>query len=596
MKYFRFSIPVVFLLHIALILHGQYRDLPEADTETMPDDTAKVNLLIRLGERYCSVDNQKALVYLQEALYLANKLDYEWGIAHSYLWQGRVYYYMDDYELARRNLENSRKLLEELNDYGGLAFYHFACGSISNLKGDCLNALRSFQNVVSYSKRSHNQLMYSAGLFCIGAIHNFREEHQEALEYMNQAVKIKKSINDVKGLGNAYTAMGKTHELQHQYDSAMYYYLKGLEIREASKDIRTISNSLVVIGKLQIKLGKYQDAKENLLQAHEYYTRLEEQTGILIVDTWLALAMDHLGDENAAQQKIDYALSETRRLKNPALECDCYKVMAKMAAHNGDYKKAYEITKKLKTLNDSLDMVNREDVIQEMEARFSLSRKNDQIKLLETHNSVQKKNIIILSISIAALVLIILLLVVVFRMKAISHQRQRKLFEQEKTIREQAEKISEKEMQLLQEQVESKNRELASKALEVLRINETISSIIQRLEEINSHGSEKSEYSASIREIAGELENHSRKNTWKEFDKIFKNIHNDFYENLLKEAPGLTASEIKVAALLRLNLSTKEIASISFKTEEGVKSARYRLRKKIGLSAEDNLVPFLMKL
>jgi len=64
----------------------------------------------------------------------------------------------------------------------------------------------------------------------------------------------------------------------------------------------------------------------------------------------------------------------------------------------------------------------------------------------------------------------------------------------------------------------------------------------------------------------------------------------------LEICPQLTASEIKIAALLKLNLSTKEIAAITYKTEDGIKSTRYRLRKKLNLSGDENLIPFLMKL
>jgi DNA-binding CsgD family transcriptional regulator len=58
----------------------------------------------------------------------------------------------------------------------------------------------------------------------------------------------------------------------------------------------------------------------------------------------------------------------------------------------------------------------------------------------------------------------------------------------------------------------------------------------------------------------------------------------------------LSATEIKIAALLKLNLTTKEIAAITFKSDGGIKITRYRLRKKLALTSDENLVPFLMKI
>ncbi|MCF6170737.1 MAG: hypothetical protein L3J66_07170 [Bacteroidales bacterium] len=192
--------------------------------------------------------------------------------------------------------------------------------------------------------------------------------------------------------------------------------------------------------------------------------------------------------------------------------------------------------------------------------------------------------------------IVIFLLIVMFRYKSTAFMRQKRLLEQEKIIHAQENQINEKENQLLQEQLESKNRELGSKALEMLRYNETISSIIAKLDSLNNSLDNHPDAENSIKDIIRDLENHTKQNIWNEFEKIFKNIHSDFYNKLLEICPGLTASEIKTAALLKLNLTTKEIAAIAFKSEGGIKTTRYRLRKKLGLTNDDKLVPFLMQI
>jgi DNA-binding CsgD family transcriptional regulator len=183
-----------------------------------------------------------------------------------------------------------------------------------------------------------------------------------------------------------------------------------------------------------------------------------------------------------------------------------------------------------------------------------------------------------------------------FRYKSKAFRQQQKLLEQDSIIHAQESKLVEKENTILQEQLESKNRELASKALEMLRLNETISGIINKLEDFNVSADANPEMIKHIREIIHELENQTKQNIWDEFDKIFKNIHSSFYSRLLQISPDLTATEIKTAALLKLNLTTKEIASIAFKSESSVKTNRYRLRKKLGISGDEKLIPFLMQI
>jgi len=130
----------------------------------------------------------------------------------------------------------------------------------------------------------------------------------------------------------------------------------------------------------------------------------------------------------------------------------------------------------------------------------------------------------------------------------------------------------------------------------MIRLNETISEIIEKLEEFNSAADTNSKMGTSIKEIIHDLDTHTKQNIWNEFDKIFKNIHSDFYNKLLEISPELSVTEIKTAALLKLNLNTKEIAAIAFKSEGSIKTTRYRLRKKLGLSVDDKLVPFLMQI
>ncbi|MBC8488171.1 MAG: hypothetical protein H8D45_19240, partial [Bacteroidetes bacterium] len=207
-----------------------------------------------------------------------------------------------------------------------------------------------------------------------------------------------------------------------------------------------------------------------------------------------------------------------------------------------------------------------------------------------------RENNILLTIMIAALVGAIVLLIFLFRLKSTAFSRQQKLMEQENIIHAQESEIIEKKNLILQEQLESKNRELASKALEMLRYNDTISIVIEKLEGFESTVNKNPEESKHIKNIIYELENQSKQNIWNEFDKIFKNIHSGFYNKILEICPDLTATEIKTAALLKLNLTTKEIAAITFKSEGGIKTTRYRLRKKLNLSSDESLVPFLMKI
>lgn len=77
------------------------------------------------------------------------------------------------------------------------------------------------------------------------------------------------------------------------------------------------------------------------------------------------------------------------------------------------------------------------------------------------------------------------------------------------------------------------------------------------------------------------------------FYSTFESIYPTFGDTLQKIVTDITASELKLCAFLRLNLSSKEISMLLNITPDSVNKARYRLRKKLDLNSKDDLIVFL---
>ena len=76
----------------------------------------------------------------------------------------------------------------------------------------------------------------------------------------------------------------------------------------------------------------------------------------------------------------------------------------------------------------------------------------------------------------------------------------------------------------------------------------------------------------------------------------FDQVHSDFLKNLREQYPKLTNYDQKICAYLRMNLSTKEIATLMNISIRGVEGSRYRLRKKLEIPKEKNLVKFIQSI
>jgi DNA-binding CsgD family transcriptional regulator len=82
---------------------------------------------------------------------------------------------------------------------------------------------------------------------------------------------------------------------------------------------------------------------------------------------------------------------------------------------------------------------------------------------------------------------------------------------------------------------------------------------------------------------------------WEHFAHHFDQVHVDFLKNLRERFPQLSASDLKLCAYLRMNLSTKEIAPLLNISVRGVEGSRYRLRKKLDLPNDANLTDFILR-
>jgi len=147
----------------------------------------------------------------------------------------------------------------------------------------------------------------------------------------------------------------------------------------------------------------------------------------------------------------------------------------------------------------------------------------------------------------------------------------------------------------LQAEIEHKDRELASNAMSFVQKGELLSKIkdeLMRLKNNSELEKDSKDFKKIIRIIDSELDN---MHDWDQFAVHFDSVHTDYLKNLKERFPDLTASELKLCAYLRLNLSTKEISQIMNISTRGVETSRYRLRKKLELPNDANLVDFLLK-
>ena len=147
----------------------------------------------------------------------------------------------------------------------------------------------------------------------------------------------------------------------------------------------------------------------------------------------------------------------------------------------------------------------------------------------------------------------------------------------------------------LEAEIVHKNEELALATMHLVQKGEVIATIQEALERSLEKDMNPNEFRQELRRLLRLLQADSRADQdWEQFAVHFDQVYGDFLKRLREQFPQLSPNDYRLCAYLRMNLNTKEIAHLLNISVRGVEGSRYRLRRKLELSNEANLVDFLM--
>ena len=502
------------------------------------EDTAKISLLFQLSDIYGRTDILKALQFSKDALQLSTQLNSDLFIARSYIKLGSHLIVMGNYDEALKNFLTCLKIAETNN------FEHEQFIALSDL-GVIQDRIDKFDNALKY--------------------------YFEALNIYTKSIEKGKPLKGIKNIQGLYNNIGNIYLSKKELNTAKEYYLKGLAIAEQKLDYSNIGNICNNLGKLEDTKKNYDIAYGYLIKSLEARQKINDKSGIAKSYYSLANHYSEMQQPNAALEyaKKSFALSSelneplTRKISSMFL----YQINKKL----GNWQEALRYHEIFQKVSDTLINDNK---IQEL-TRLQMQYEYEKI---EKDNLARQQKARLTYITLLSMVTGVSVILALLFFLARSRN---------KRIRLEKEKL-EKDMII-------KNKELTTNVIYLLQKNELINSITSRLLKLKENL--KEENKQPVQKIIVDLQSITEKEVWEEFEYRFQNVHEEFYQNLKKKFPDLTPSEIKLAAFLRLNMNTKEIASITNQSVNSLETARYRLRKKLGITNQEvNLVNFLLNI
>lgn len=557
---------------------------------TTGQDTTKINILISLSREYEKINSDSAFLFSSQALKIAEKAKLPAFAAKALVAKGQIEVTLDSIHQAKVYF------LEAINQYQitenepiQIDLY-LKLGSLSAYQNDEIQALTYFQKALEIAEKYDRKRDIEKTLNNLGSVYKNLKKYDLALECFNKALVIANELDLKNDVFYLYGNLGILHANLGNKQLAESYFMKTLEISLKMQDKIVEAFARVSLGDFNLDVRNYPKALEFFSQALDMAeiinTQYQGPKSIFFANVYKGLgsAYFYLGNFDSAIEYLKKGFEKAEETGQLSIVAECANLLSLAYEKQNKPAEALKYSRIFKTASDSTmneDLVRRVTEM-DMQNKFDkLTVEREYQQALRDAATKRNKIIYLMIIGGSVLGLVIFLLLFLLQKSKINREAL-------------ARKNLELEKENLENDLAYKNKELTTNVLFLLKKNELIHNVSDKLKKVRMNF--KVENRKVVEDVIHELESASKGDTWKEFELRFKEVHSDFYKKLMELYPNLTPGELKLCAFLRLNMSSKDIAAITFLSINGINIARHRLRKKLNIEQDENLITFLSSL
>ncbi|MGI9547476.1 MAG: tetratricopeptide repeat protein [Flavobacteriaceae bacterium] len=412
----------------------------------------------------------------------------------------------------------------------------------------------------------------------IGRTEMFLNNYDLALEKMGEGLEVFIEKEEEMWQAITYLEIGSVHYDLRNWPQSIENYHMALEISRKNERDDFIAAILGNLGGVYIEQKEYDKALTNLFESNKIALKRGSVTNQIITYNDIATAYYGKKEYPKAIENYSEAIKLADSIQSLDVLSDAYEERARVYEEMGNHKSALEDQKNFQIVHDSVYNIAKSNQIEELKTRYETEKKEQQIALQESEIALLEEKQRAATLQNILLILGILAISAVF---GLTYYGLRQRMKRNRAVREK-----------LDSELAFKKKELTTHALHLAKKNEVLESIKQKANELrlaeNNNG-----YKELIRTINFDQQDDK---SWENFTQYFEQVHKDFAKTVKLRYPDITKNELRLMALLKMNLSSKEIATILNISQEGIKKARYRLRKKLDISSEESLQDMVLSL
>lgn len=648
----KFSIKILLVLFAVSILplnvlsQSERVDSLLNSLEQSKQDSSKIHTLNALFIEFEFNDPEKAKMYLRQAFELAILSGYKKGIADCYVYLGYFAQDKSNVPAAINNYNEALKIYKGLNDKKGISTSYNNLGNCYFEYSEYSKALNYFFKGLKIAEELGDKAQISTKLGNIGSVYLRQNDYPKALDYYYRTLRIDEERGDKKEIALVNGNIGIVYTNMKDPAKALEYYIKAKEIDESIDNKYGLATQLDNIGiaysdlaetydagskafdslltlalqnhqqalKLNKELGnqnrlascynnigtvyydmyKASGKKSDYLNTIKYLTnslKINEKTGNV---EGVVMNLGNIGEVYAAgkqyEQAEDYllkALSLARSLDFQEILSVTFYQLSDLYEQINQPERALKYFKRHSELKDNLLNEIKSYQIAELETKFHVEKKEKELELFRKEQILTRYKAYFLAV---ILLFVSLLAVVLINRQRLKIKRQKEAHDLEQLLARNNLEKNELEKKHLETNLKL-NREKLNHITDLFKEkSKLIDKMQEQLDIVNTENAEQRD----INQLLTNIEDYISPNEyWEEFITSFNLVNKSFFDQILKKYPELSNNELRLCALIKCNLSNKEIANILNITPDSVKKSRNRLRKRLLLEADDSLTKYI---
>lgn len=467
-----------------------------------------------------------ALKHFERALKTARQVGYQQGE----VWAlqgigGLVQVTTGEYLPALATLNEALRVAESIGADSAMVDIHNSTAITFRHLGDHARAISECHKAIELAERMGKK--WAAPTITLGVEYLTLKDFDHARSSFERGINLAIASGDRRAEGIATVNLGNTLHHLKMFDEGQRHYESALAIVREIGDPLLEAYVLRSIGTLRRDMRLFDEALDALRTSHAISQRIGDATGF---HSLMSIGEVHaeLGNLAEAEDNLLRALEEARRHGDRDGELPIHACIADLYEKKGDLALALHHHKIHAKLTE--EVIGREH-----------QREMHQMRLRADVERAERE-------------------------REVAEERSRQL-----------------EAEMVQ-----KTKELTAMALQMVEKNTFLEELKQGMSEVAVELDPSTR--PKLRTLVGKVERSiNSREEWRAFEEQFEKVHHGFLRRLAANHAGLTPTELKICALVKLDLPTKEIADILRSSARTVEWHRSNVRRKLGFPPDANL-------